>query len=216
MEKTDFDVFISCRKTDSNNKTTRDYSLAHNVYDFLTTKGISPFLAEESLPVIGQPEFKQIIDDVLDSVGVMVVVGTSVENLESRWVRYEWDSFFNDILSGIKKGVLISYLDGIDLKALPRTLRQNQAIQHADGAFQILFDYISSALGLSKISEFAKRGNLAFDRLNQIIEIMAESRILELEITQEMFGMIFSPEQKEQMAKHIRKLRELTNTEHNQ
>ena len=40
---------------------------------------------------------------------------------------------------------------------------------------------------------------------------MAESRLLELEITSSHFGMVFSPDQRRRMEAHIAELRRLTN-----
>ena len=75
----------------------------------------------------------------------------------------------------MKRGTLLSYLDGIDVKTLPRTLRQNQAIQHSEGALQILFSHISAALGLRLVEDMTEEGHLAVDRFNRLTEIMAES-----------------------------------------
>ena len=36
-------------------------------------------------------------------------MGTSDDNLDSQWVRYEWDSFFNDI-SSVMKTITCRYL----------------------------------------------------------------------------------------------------------
>jgi len=204
-----FDVFISCHMTDDDNRPTRDRLLAKKVYDFLTSRGILSFFAEESIKKMGKTEFKNVIDKVLDHVPVLVVVATSAENIESKWVRYEWDSFYNDILSGVKKGTLMSYLDGVDLKALPRTLRQCQAIQHTDSSLQILFTHISGALGIKQVEDMTKSGQLAVDRLNRLTEIMAESRLLELEITSGMFGMMFSNEQRVRLQHQIESLKKI-------
>jgi hypothetical protein len=204
-----FDVFISCRKTDDDGRSTRDSLLARNVHDFLTARGVRSFLAEETLLSMGQSDYKKVIDEVLDQVSCLVVVATSPENLESPWVRYEWDSFFTEILSGAKRGTLLSYLDGVDIKALPRTLRQNQAFQHSDGALQMLFSHIAAALGLTRVEDLTRTGQVAVDRLNRLTEVMAESRLLELEITSGMFGMMFSPEQMARMQRQIESLKSL-------
>src|SRR4051812_30055414 len=92
LDMAQFDVFISCRQTDASNQPTRDSSLARDVYEFLSARGLRPFLAQETLPTVGQPEYMQVIDKALDEAAVLVTVGTSVENLESRWVRYEWET----------------------------------------------------------------------------------------------------------------------------
>jgi hypothetical protein len=49
-----------------------------------------------------------------------------------RWVRYERDGFYNDILSGVKPGAkLFTYVAGLRPAQLPRTLRQTQTFIHS-------------------------------------------------------------------------------------
>ena len=70
------------------------------------------FLSNVSLERLGISEYKKAIDDALDVAQVLVAVGTSRDNLVWRWVRYEWDSFFNDILSGVQpSGRIFSYVN---------------------------------------------------------------------------------------------------------
>ena len=61
------------------------------------------FLSTRWLEERGEAQYKMAIDTALEAAQVLIAVGTSVANLESRWVRYEWDSFFNDILCGRKR-----------------------------------------------------------------------------------------------------------------
>jgi hypothetical protein len=50
----------------------------------------------------------------------------------SEWVRYEWDGFYNDILSGVKAGgKLFTYVAGLRTAQLPRTLGQTQTFIHS-------------------------------------------------------------------------------------
>lgn len=213
---TQFDVFISCRKTGNDCQPTRDSLIARNVFDFLNAHGVRSFLAEESLLAMGQADYKNAIDQVLDKVPVMVVVACAAENLESPWVKYEWDSFHNDVLGGIKRGVLFSYLDNVDVKLLPRTLRQNQAIHHSEGSLNVLFSYIASALGLNRMEQMAEGGQRAVDRFSRMTEIIAESRLLELEITSGMFGGMFTPEQQTRMNNQIESLKKVLEKESDQ
>jgi hypothetical protein len=46
--------------------------------------------------------------------------------------------------------------------------------------------------------------------MNELTHIMAESRLLELEITENMFGSLLSKEQRDRMQKHIDYLSRLT------
>ncbi|MCM8595655.1 hypothetical protein [Accumulibacter sp.] len=48
-----------------------------------------------------------------------------------------------------------------------------------------------------------RSGELAIGRLTRLTEIMAESRLLELEITAAMFGQLFAPEQVARLRRQI-------------
>lgn len=141
-----FDVFLSFKNTDLNGNTTKDREMAANLYKELTQKGINVFFSEETLRSLGAAQYKDAIDDALDDAKVLIVVGTSVENITSNWVRYEWDSFYGDILSGKKEGQLFSYIDGINIKDLPRTLRQVQTFDASREQIESICEYIVAAL----------------------------------------------------------------------
>src|SRR5215510_11600782 len=94
-----YDVFISFKNLDEKGVPTRDAALANEVYNFLTSKGLSAFISTVTLESLGVSNYKKAIDEALDAASIMVAVGTSTENLNSEWVRYEWDGFYNDILS---------------------------------------------------------------------------------------------------------------------
>jgi hypothetical protein len=67
--------------------------------------------------------------------------------MESEWVRYEWDSFFNDIISGIKpNGRVFTFVKGVDPRDLPRKLRQGQVFHAERGEVQNLCSFIRNAL----------------------------------------------------------------------
>jgi hypothetical protein len=141
-----------------------------------------------------------------------VAVGTSIDNLTSEWVRYEWDSFYNDILSRRKpRGRVFSYISSnVDINFLPRTLRENQTIVHQPGALSVLSNFIVNALAVQSVSRLTEDSQTVIARLHQLTELMAESRVLELEITLSRFQHTFSAEERERMQAHINKLRELT------
>jgi hypothetical protein len=62
-----------------------------------------------------------------------------------------------------------------------------------------------------ELSNLAKEGKQAVDTMNRLNVLMAESRLLELEITAGMFGSFFSSVQRQQMKEQIDELRKLTN-----
>ncbi len=73
-------------------------------------------------------------------------------------------------------------------------------------------DYGKAAVGPVKIElgKLAEQGKIAVGTLNRLNLLMAESRLLELEITEANFGRVFSGEQRARMKQHIEELRQLT------
>jgi hypothetical protein len=146
------DVFISFKNLNKDGTQTRDCELAQEIHDFLVAQGLDVFFSNISLQKLGVSAYKKEIDNALDAAKILIAVGTSGENLDSQWVRYEWDSFFNDILSGIKpNGRIFAYVEGISITSLPRTLRQSQVFIHGPGAMERLLNFIVNILGKSAV-----------------------------------------------------------------
>ena len=155
MNKTQ--VFISYKYHGENGKVLLDYYMAKDVYTRLKQHGIKVFFSDKSLIQIGQADYKQLIDSYLDDATLLIVVSTSPENCNSNWVRYEWDSFYNDILSDRKKGQLISYLDTEDLGSFPRTIRSLQVFLKKDNGIDALVDFIKSYFNVTSTKIAAKK-----------------------------------------------------------
>jgi len=64
-----------------------------------------------------------------------------------------------------------------------------------------------------ELGRLAREGKDAVSNLGRLTVLMAESRLLELEITAGTFGAMFSNEQRKQMTQHIEELRRLTSSE---
>jgi len=61
-----------------------------------------------------------------------------------------------------------------------------------------------------ELGRLAREGKDAVNNLSRLTVLMAESRLLELEITEGTFGTVFSNEQRNQMNQHIEELQRLT------
>lgn len=147
----EYDVFLSFKNLDESGRPTPDRQLALDLFNFLSHRGLRVFFSEVTLEKQGVSAYKQVIDDSLDSARTLIAVGTSRAHLESRWVRYEWDSFFNDILSGVKPdGRVFVYVDSVPFNQLPRALRQAQCIQHGPDAMDMLYRFIANAYSQGK------------------------------------------------------------------
>jgi hypothetical protein len=60
-----------------------------------------------------------------------------------------------------------------------------------------------------ELGKLAEEGKQVVTRLNRITELGAESKLLELEITDAKFGPVLTSEQRERMRQQIKELREL-------
>lgn len=140
-----YKVFISYKNT-VNGTPTVDSEMAKELYVHLKDAGIFTFFSSASLSILGADRYKEIIDEALDECIVLIVVGTSLENIQSSWVKYEWDSFYNDILIGRKKGRMFSYIDKISSHDLPRTLRNLQCFEKEYSGLEDILRYVNNAV----------------------------------------------------------------------
>jgi hypothetical protein len=132
-----YSVFISRKSSDA--------KMAKEIYDFLTIHGISAFDSDISLHEIGITEYQTTIDAVLDNAEHIIVVGSSVENINSAWVKTEWESFENERRSGRKKGnILVVISKKVRIDALPLTLRQKQVFIYEDKKQERLLPYLGA------------------------------------------------------------------------
>src|SRR5581483_625412 len=99
-----WDVFIS--------KNSKDGPHARKVHDFLTGRGLKVFLSEVSLPESGSADFGEGIEQAMEECRHLVVVASSKEHLESKWVQAEWRMFLNEVRSGRKSGNVLTVLAG--------------------------------------------------------------------------------------------------------
>ena len=73
-------------------------------------------------------------------------------------------------------------------------------------------DSVKAQLGPAtiKLGQLVEEGDRAVKKLGRLQVLMAETRLLELEITENHFGGRFSPDHRHQMKKQIEELRRLT------
>ena len=101
-----YDVFISFKNTGSNGERTQDYYMAKDLYDALTKKGIQVFFSPESIKKNAVSNYSKYIDDAIEESDILVAVGTSLDNLSSKWVYYEINTFRNELNNGNKDETL--------------------------------------------------------------------------------------------------------------
>jgi len=139
-KKQKYDVFISSKSV--------DYPIAEKVYNFLVRNGCSVFLACHELDKLGEAEYSEEIDKVLDATTHMIVVSTDITYINSKWVKFEWSTFCNDLKSGWRDGNIITILSPtISVRDLPASLRHKQSFTTNNYQNHIL-SYIGSSVSL--------------------------------------------------------------------
>ncbi|MDR1704822.1 MAG: TIR domain-containing protein [Clostridiales bacterium] len=142
-----YDVFISFKNSGDNGKPTKESITAKRLYDYLSGRGLRVFYSNVELEFTGKAQYAKVIDEALDSSRFLIAVGSSHDHLNSQWVRYEWESFLNDIRSGVKPDAEVFVVcDGVRINDLPRALRQQQAFDASEsGSFERLYNFIKNA-----------------------------------------------------------------------
>jgi O-acetyl-ADP-ribose deacetylase (regulator of RNase III) len=129
-------VFISAKS--------EDYEYAEELFEYLVAVGVPTFFSKESLPKLGDADYRREIDRALEAAEHMVVVTTCRRHLESPWVEAEWGFFINEKRSGRKNGNLVTLTVGtLQPQELPPSLRYYEAIPSGPDAFTRIFQYIN-------------------------------------------------------------------------
>lgn len=140
------EIFISYKHTDGEGNKTPDFYIAGELATALRGMGYDVFFSSDTLEILGSSRFKADIDAALDTSRVMIVVLSRAAYASSQWVQYEWDSFYNDFLSGVRSEAnLFTLTDGVAITELPRTLRNVQNFRYGDGLSHVC-DFVKNAL----------------------------------------------------------------------
>ncbi len=164
-----YEVFISYKHSDEQGNLTPDYAMAKELYDALHNLGYQVFFSSNTLEQIGSSRYKADIDVALDTAKVMIVVLSKAEYASSHWVQYEWDSFYNDYLSGVRKEAnLFTLTTNLNVHELPRTLRNVQNFDYKEGVSHVC-EYVKNAIPKQTESQQPKDSTVSSEKRISII-----------------------------------------------
>lgn len=127
----DYDVFISYKQHDKDNNETSESDWAHQLYKTLIKshngKTLRVFLDKESLSK-SNAGWEPHIYSALRSAKVLVLLGSSYENMYSTWVKNEWKRF----ITYKKPIIVIGQGSKVDPAKLENALRAGQMIEVED------------------------------------------------------------------------------------
>lgn len=123
-----YDVFISYKETDSFTKErTPDSLIAEEIYDSLVKEGYNVFFSKITLEGCLGQEYEPNIEYALVTSKVMLLVSTSIENIESVWVKSEWQRYLKLMLKNRGNKTLIPCYANFDPYDLPSEIASFQA-----------------------------------------------------------------------------------------
>ena len=155
-EGEDYDVFVSFKSKDLQGRMTKDASVARNIYDELTNRGIKTFFSDVTLSNKLFTDYEPIIYRALTSCKYFILVATSEKNLNSEWVKNEWSRFEERMEKEKLSGVACAVFEGGEVKELPPFLRAQgvDLRQYPAGGYEkVIADNIERKLGKKKKSK---------------------------------------------------------------
>ncbi|MBQ9993891.1 MAG: toll/interleukin-1 receptor domain-containing protein, partial [Clostridia bacterium] len=147
-----FDVFISFKNTDPSGGLTKDRAIAERLHSELRNEGLEVFFSEKDL---SSTVFMDQIYGALEDARMLILIGTSVEFITSKWVKSEWQNFLGAINSGKKPDAqMMTVLSGISARDLPIQISNFQSFDAAD--IDSAVDFVFESLGKIKNSDIDK------------------------------------------------------------
>jgi hypothetical protein len=128
-------IFISAKS--------EDFGYAEQVYNFLNEHGYNVFFSKQTLPDMGNCDYRREIDGALNNAKHMIVVTSKQEYVEASWVEAEWGLFINEKRSGRKLGNIITLIIGtMRIDDLPSSLRYYEVIPFDPKTFEKILKYL--------------------------------------------------------------------------
>lgn len=168
-----YQIFISFKKlVPGTDALTKEYYMAQELFEHLEKIGYKDrvFFSEEKLQETGSGNFREEIDKALEEAKILIFISDTPKYLNCNWVKHEWGSFSNELLSSRKKGMIYGLVSkGIKTEEMPYSLRQCQLFKYKD-EFELLDSYLEAAL-TSEDNRFeagwnAQKRNAHFDLSN--------------------------------------------------
>ena len=208
-----YDIFLCYKETPigGNGGFTSEFYWADELYRRLRGDGYKVFFAKESLPA-SKGDYEAHIFPALHSSKLMLILTTSVENVESVWVKNEWSRFIRFSRENPSAGKRFKVIQsGFRPENLPRELRKEQVLNHDSmGWVEQLYAVIKDTFRDTEKEAEEKRRREA-EELEARIARSSEERIRELERRLEEERNARLLEEQKRLEEEARKRREEEN-----
>ena len=134
MLDTNYDIFISFQDNNYGERTWASKKGEH-IYNSLRTKGYNPFFSRVTMDTEIGESISENVDYALGTAKVMILVFSSLKEVNSKWVKHEWCEFIR-----MKKPIIIVFqgMKSEDWDELQPELADMQGIDLTDevGVYQ--------------------------------------------------------------------------------
>ncbi len=130
-----YDIFICYKETDKDGRRTEDSVLAAKLYRALSAEGWRVFFSRVTLENKAGTEYEPYIFAALNSAKLMLVVGTTPDNINAVWVKNEWSRYLARVTEN-GEGMLIPLYKGMLKEHLPDEFNHLQAFDMATPDFE--------------------------------------------------------------------------------
>lgn len=169
-----YDIFISYKDRDQENniERTEDSINALELYNHLTRQGYNVFYSRESLRNKIGEEYEPYIFHALKTAKIMIVYASSIEYINSTWVKNEWQRYLKQIDIGEKReGSLLVVCDGFSPSELPKVLSSKQCLDGKSKQLYVDIDsYLKKAFLKNTIKEEPKK-QIKIDPLHEHVYV---------------------------------------------
>jgi len=151
-----YDIFISYKDSDIEHgiERTEDSYNALELYNHLARQGYNVFYSKESLRDKVGEKYEPYIYHALQTAKVMIIYASSVDYVNSTWVKNEWHRYIKQISRGEKKeGSLLVVCDGFSPNELPTILSSKQCLDGKSKNLYIDIDDYLKRLYSTKATE---------------------------------------------------------------
>ena len=142
-----YDIFICYKETDENGNRTLDSVMAQDIYEELTKHGYRIFFSRITLEDKLGMEYEPYIFSALNTAKLMLVIGTSYDNLNAVWVKNEWERYLQLMRKDNSRYLIPCYKD-IDAYDMPKEFARYQSQDmNKIGAMQDLIRGVNKLIG---------------------------------------------------------------------
>lgn len=135
LDEKPYDIFICYKETDKDGRRTEDSVLAAKLYRALSAEGWRVFFSRVTLESKAGTEYEPYIFAALNSAKLMLVVGTTPDNINAVWVKNEWSRYLARVGEN-GEGMLIPLYKGMLKEHLPVEFNHLQAFDMAVPDFE--------------------------------------------------------------------------------